>query len=139
MIRKGFLLIVSLAPILASVSARADVCFQYDSGGGILAAKGAKVPAQDGVCATVALAEQGSPSSRAGAAAGSICKSNQFDPSGIHPTLGTFEFRVCLTVTVLTDFELVRHRGPARRYLAASLHPGDPAQRSSQPFVMYII
>jgi hypothetical protein len=52
--------------------ARADLCFQYGTGGGIAVAKGAKLP-EPGTCQPLALYEVGS-AGRAGAANGMICR-----------------------------------------------------------------
>ena len=57
MLPKGLLIIAALGPIFASPSARADICFQYGTGGGIIVAKGASLPAPN-TCLPVALVEQ---------------------------------------------------------------------------------
>jgi hypothetical protein len=74
MLRKGLLIIACLGPVFASPSARADICFQYGTGGGVSAAIGTKLPALPNQCIRVTLVEQSSsPGSRWGIATGSIC------------------------------------------------------------------
>jgi hypothetical protein len=76
MYRKGALLIALLAPSFAGMpGARADMCFQYGSGGGIAVAIGAKVP-QINTCTPVSLVEQ-IYGGRLGLATGSICRSEE--------------------------------------------------------------
>jgi hypothetical protein len=71
MLPKGLLIIAALGPIFASPSTRADICFQYGTGGGIIVAKGASLPAPN-TCLPVALVEQVE-GGRIGIATGSIC------------------------------------------------------------------
>lgn len=83
MFRKGVLLIAFLVPAFASTSdARADMCFQYGSGGGVTIAIGAKVPPIN-TCTPVSLVEQ-IYGGRLGLATGSICRSEE---GGSRPTL----------------------------------------------------
>ena len=56
MLPKGLLIIAAMGLVFASPSARADICFQYGTGGGIIVAKGASVPAPN-TCIPVALVE----------------------------------------------------------------------------------
>ena len=70
MLRKGLTLIMTLGFISASaLSARADLCFHYGSGGGIAIAKGGKIPPKN-TCGSLAMFEVGG---YLGAATGSIC------------------------------------------------------------------
>ena len=76
MLRKGVLLTAFLLPVFASASgARADICFQYGTGGGVVIAIGAKVPPVN-TCIPVSLVEQ-IYGGRLGLATGSICNSEQ--------------------------------------------------------------
>jgi len=76
MLRKGVLLTTFFLPVLASVpGARADICFQYGTGGGVVIAIGAKVPPVN-TCTPVSLIEQ-IYGGRLGLATGSICNSEQ--------------------------------------------------------------
>ena len=90
MFRKGVLLIAFLVPAFASTSdARADMCFQYGSGGGVTIAIGAKVPPIN-TCTPVSLVEQ-IYGGRLGLATGSICRvrrevADQLSCSSIHTT-----------------------------------------------------
>jgi hypothetical protein len=72
MLCKGLMLSASLGLALVSADrARADICFQYNSGGGVVIALGAKVPATPDTCERVtAVSPQGG-----GVATGSICLS----------------------------------------------------------------
>ncbi len=103
MFRKGLLLIASLGPIFTNVGVRADICFQYGTGGGVVVAKGAKLPAPN-ACTPVTLVEQFE-GGRIGIATGSICTG---DTGSSRPTLvyqytydacagpgGYFEFATC--------------------------------------------
>src|SRR5215204_2546669 len=75
MLRKSLLLSAILISVLTTVpGARADICFQYGSGGGLSVAIGAKVPAAN-TCTPVTLVEQLVPFTRVGVATGSICRS----------------------------------------------------------------
>jgi hypothetical protein len=56
----------------ATSASAADLCFQYGSGGGVLVAKGATVPAPN-KCVNLALYEVG-PAGLEGAATGSLCQ-----------------------------------------------------------------
>ena len=68
--RKSFMIVLTLASLAFVESARADMCFRYQtSGGGTLVAKGAKLPAVN-TCEPLAMFENGG---LAGAATGSIC------------------------------------------------------------------
>jgi hypothetical protein len=91
MLRKGLLLIASLAPIFASPAARADICFQYDSGGGILVAKGAALPAED-ACLPVALVDQGV---ALGMATGSICTGGDPQGTGVPSLVFQYTYTAC--------------------------------------------
>jgi hypothetical protein len=82
MLPKGLLIIAAMGLVFASPSARADICFQYGTGGGIIVAKGASVPAPN-TCIPVALVEQVE-GGRIGIATGSICTG---DPGSSAPTL----------------------------------------------------
>ena len=74
-LRSAILISAGIGLSLASLpNAKADLCFQYGSGGGISVAKGAKLPEQ-GTCQPLALYEVG-PGGRAGAANGMICRDN---------------------------------------------------------------
>jgi hypothetical protein len=76
MLRKGVLLTAFLVPVFASTpGARADMCFQYGTGGGVAIAIGAKVPAIN-TCTPVSLVEQ-IYGGRLGLATGSICRSEE--------------------------------------------------------------
>ncbi len=71
MLRKTLLLIASLAPAIAIMpGARADICFEYGTGGGTSVAKGAKVPPVN-TCIRVTPVDLGA---RLGVATGSICQ-----------------------------------------------------------------
>ena len=70
MLRKSLMLSGSLG------LARADICFEYGTGGFSIAV-GAKVPAVPDTCIRVSLAEQLGPGSRAGVATGTICRAAQ--------------------------------------------------------------
>jgi len=76
MLRKIMLLTAFLMPVFASTpGARADMCFQYGTGGGIIIAIGAKVPTIN-TCTPVSLVEQ-IYGGRLGLATGSICRSEE--------------------------------------------------------------
>jgi hypothetical protein len=62
--------------------ARADICFQYGTGGGVAVAKGAKLPAPN-TCIPAMLIEDGT-GGRGGVATGTICTG---DPGSSQPTL----------------------------------------------------
>jgi hypothetical protein len=84
LIRKTLLFVASVGPVFASTSGtRADICFEYGSGGFSIAI-GAKVPAAPNACITASLVEQAVPGSRGGVATGSICRSEE---GGSRPTL----------------------------------------------------
>jgi len=71
LLRKTLLLIASLVPAIAiTPGARADICFEYGSGGGTSVAKGAKVPPVN-TCIRVTPVDLGA---RLGVATGSICQ-----------------------------------------------------------------
>ena len=76
MIRKSIPLAAFLVPVFAIIpDARADLCFQYGTGGGVSVAIGAKIPAIN-TCAPVTLVEQVY-GGRLGLATGSICRSEE--------------------------------------------------------------
>ncbi len=75
MLRKSQLCIAFLLPlfVITALAARADVCFEYGSGGGVSVAKGATLPAVNS-CTPVTLVEE---DGRAGIATGSMCNAEQ--------------------------------------------------------------
>lgn len=74
MLRRNLLFVASLVPLfLATSGARADICFEYGTGGGVSVAKGVSLPAVN-ACRPVTLVEQ---DGRAGIATGSICNAEQ--------------------------------------------------------------
>jgi hypothetical protein len=76
MLRKGALIAAFLLSVFAATpDARADICFQYGTGGGVVIAIGAKVPPIN-TCTPVSLVEQ-IYGGRAGLATGSICRSEE--------------------------------------------------------------
>lgn len=80
--RKTLLLIAPLWLVCAADARAQSICFQADSGGGVLIAKGAQVPPK-GVCTPVALVEEVTTSpGRAGLATGSICR-DSFDGTSL--------------------------------------------------------
>jgi hypothetical protein len=71
MLRKSLTFMMTLAFVgISTLSAQADLCFRYGSGGGTLVAKGATLP-QPNECRTLSFFEDGS---QKGAATGSICR-----------------------------------------------------------------
>lgn len=72
MFRKGLPLIVALGLVITSAPiAKADLCFRYqNTGGGVLVARGAKLPAVN-TCEPLAMFEAGG---FGGAATGTICR-----------------------------------------------------------------
>jgi hypothetical protein len=91
MFRNKLLLIASLGPVFASPAAQADICFQYDSGGGILVAKGATLPAEN-ACLPVALVDQGS---ALGMATGSICTGGDPPGTGVPSLVFQYTYTAC--------------------------------------------
>jgi hypothetical protein len=76
MLRKSLPLIATLAFVLASSpDARADICFQYKTGGAPVVAKGARLPPPNS-CVPLALFEANEPGSRIGAANAMLCRDN---------------------------------------------------------------
>lgn len=74
MFRKAMLPAVLLVSMFViTPAARADICFQYGSGGGLSVALGAKLPERN-TCAPITLVEQLAIGSRLGVATGSICR-----------------------------------------------------------------
>lgn len=91
MLRKELLLVASLGPIFAISAARADICFQYKSGGGILVAKGAALPAEN-ACLPVALVDQGV---ALGMATGSICTGGDPQGTGVPSLVFQYTYTAC--------------------------------------------
>jgi len=76
MLRKSLPLIAALGLVLAgSPGARADICFQYGSGGAPGVAKGAKLPDRN-TCVPLAIFEANEPGTRIGAANAMLCRDN---------------------------------------------------------------
>ncbi len=76
MFGKTMPLIVALGSVFVGLpAARADICFQYKTGGAPTVAKGAKLPAKN-TCVPLALFEADEPGSRGGAANAMLCRDN---------------------------------------------------------------
>src|SRR5437763_13400515 len=75
MLRKGMLFVAALGLVATAPSVRADICFQYGTGGGAAVARGATIPARN-ACVPLALFEADDPqrNGRGGALTGSLCK-----------------------------------------------------------------
>ncbi len=139
MLRKSLLLIASIVPLfLVTPAARADICFEYGSGGGISVAKGASLPAAN-ACTRVTLVDQGQ---RVGLATGSICNAEgtgypllvlQYTYTACGGPGSYFESATC-RIRLLEQGDLPREKDPGQVSSCNGVY-ADPQTGNTGPMV----
>jgi hypothetical protein len=92
MLRKALPLIAFLVPIFANLGARADICFQYGSGGGVTVAKGVTLPAEN-ACLPVSLVDRGV---ALGIGTGTICTGGDPPGTGVPSLVYQYTYTACV-------------------------------------------